>query len=340
MSRKVIYALIVFVAFLFFVSTAFAHSPFGAGDNESLETASVIPDPTKSWAIYAELHEGGEAQYYRFDALNGQRIHVMLFKSVRPEDGSFLPSFVLMGPEIQNHGSIPSFVEIPDGVGRAVADGMQSSYSTFEPFSPSVFYELAELDLVAPADGTYYVAVYESSRGGHYGLAVGDREDYTLTEFILIPINLISVYQWEGQSLALIFAPMTATAAIGFLLMVWRWRTRFSNKGFFGWMGVFAGLLFFGSGASVLFQLALKLTQTAASFEVVVTIVFALLPIILGAVALRLCLGAEEKVDLRKRIYLAIVGIVALFAWAGLLIGPALALIASFLPSRIKSSLR
>ncbi len=339
MNRKVIFALVAFVAFSFLASAVFAHSPFGAGDNESLETASVIPDPTKSWAIYAELHEGGEAQYYRFDALNGQRMHVMLFKSTRPEDGSFQPSFVLMGPEIQNHGSIPSFVEIPDGAGRADVDGIQSSHSTFEPFSPSVFYELAELDLVAPADGTYYVAVYESSRGGHYGLAVGDREDYTLTEFILIPISLVSVYQWEGQSLALVFAPMIATVAIGFVLVVWRWRTRLSNKGFFGWIGVFAGLLFLGSGASVLFQLAFTLTQTAVSFEIVVTVVFALFPIILGAVALRLCLRAEEKVDLRNRIYLAIVGIAALFAWAGLLIGPALALIASFLPSRIKSSL-
>lgn len=339
MKRNAISALIISGTILFLASTVFAHSPFNAGDNESLETASVIPDPTKSWAIYAELHEGGEAQYYRFDALNGQRMHVMLFKSTRSEDDSFLPTFVLMGPGIQNQGSVPSFVEIPDGAGTAVVDGIQSSYSTFEPFSPSVFYELAQLDLAAPADGTYYVAVYESSRGGHYGLAVGDREDCTLTEFILIPISLVSVYQWEGQSLALVFAPMTATVAIGLALVVWRWRTRLSNKGFFGWIGVFAGLLFLGSGASVLFQLTFKLTQTAVSFEIVVTVVFALLPIILGAVALLLCSRAEEKVNLRKRIYLAIVGIAALFAWAGLLIGPALALIASFSPSRIKSSL-
>jgi hypothetical protein len=51
-----------------------AHSPTVAGDNESVATATVISDPTKSWAVYAELHEGGEAQYYKFDISAGQTI--------------------------------------------------------------------------------------------------------------------------------------------------------------------------------------------------------------------------------------------------------------------------
>ncbi|NIR87877.1 hypothetical protein GWO13_10125 [Candidatus Bathyarchaeota archaeon] len=41
---------------------------------------------------------------------------------------------------------------------------------------------------------------------------------------------------------------------------------------------------------------------------------------------------------IRKRIYLAILGILALFAWAGLLVGPALAVVASVLPVRTRDS--
>ena len=101
MKRKFVFAFIflTLVSHTIIVSETLAHAPLGPGDNESLETATEIIDPTKSWAIYAKLHEGGEAQYYRFNATAGQRIHIMLYKSTRPEDTDFLPGFVLMGPQ-------------------------------------------------------------------------------------------------------------------------------------------------------------------------------------------------------------------------------------------------
>jgi len=89
-----------------------------------------------------------------------------------------------------------------------------------------------------------------------------------------------------------------------------------------------------GSGATVLFQLAFSLIQTSIVSEATITIVFALIPILLGIGTLRLSWTAEQKTDLKSRIYLAVVGVAALFAWAGLIIGSALAIIASALPRR------
>ncbi len=43
----------------------------------------------------------------------------------------------------------------------------------------------------------------------------------------------------------------------------------------------------------------------------------------------------KREVVLRTRIYLAIIGIAALFMWAGLLVGPTVAIIGSLLPSRL-----
>lgn len=309
-----------------------AHAPLDTGDNESLNTATVIPDPTKSWAIYAELHEGGEAQYYRFDIGEGQRIHIMLFKSTRFEEAAFLPSFVLMGPGIIEQGDFPDYVEKPSDAEAFIARGQLPSEVTFEPFSPSSFYSLAEISLNAPVSGTYYIAVYEPSTGGHYGLAVGDRESYALDEWILIPFNLISIYQWEGQSLALIFAPMLVTLAIGIGLIIWQNKKREALGTIIGWLGAIAGLLFISTGAITFFQLGFSLIHAPLVSEAVITVVFALIPILLGIGAIRLCWSGIA--NLRRRIYLAVIGIGALFAWAGLLIGPALAIIASAMPSR------
>lgn len=311
-----------------------AHSPLTPGDNESLETAAVIPEPAKSWAIYGKLHEGGEAQYYRFDMIEGDRIYVMLFKSTNPEDEDFLPGFVLMGPGVTAQGVVPDYIEVPSGANSIVAEGTQPDQATYEPFSPSSFYSVAELDFNAPDSGTYYIAVYEPLMEGHYGLAVGYVESYTLSEWILIPVNLISVHQWEGQSILFILSPMIITLAIGIILMIWLRKTRATPKTPFDWLGSLAGLLFLGSGVILIVQMIFSLMQTQLTSEVLITLIFAVIPILVGIGTLVVSLKTKTTAILRTRVYLAILGIVALFMWAGLLIGPAIAIVASLLPSR------
>jgi hypothetical protein len=41
---------------------------------------------TKSWAHYSQLNSDGDAQYYTFNVTARQKIHVTMFKSMRPED--------------------------------------------------------------------------------------------------------------------------------------------------------------------------------------------------------------------------------------------------------------
>ena len=333
--KKPFFYFLVLIALVCMAPYSLAHSPLGSGDNESLATATVISDPTKSWAIYAELHEGGEAQYYRFDIDEGQKIHVMLFKPTDQELADFLPGFVLMGPGLTEQGEHPDYVEEPSGVEHQVFEGTQASKATYEPFSPSAFYSLAEADFQAPMTGTYYVVVYESSRGGRYGLAIGDIESYTLNEWILIPVSLLSVYQWAGQSLAVVLAPLIVVLVVGIVLIIWL-RSRMAKPASrLNWLGVLAGLLFVGTAMIVLMQMVLSLFQTGLVSEVAVTIIFMIIPLVLGLATLRLSLKATEEIRLRTRIYFVILGLVALFLWAGLLIGPVLAVIAGLLPKRL-----
>ncbi len=323
-------ALVLVLLSLVLLPQVYGHAPLMPGSNESLATATIVSDPTKSWAVYAELHEGGEAQYYRFDIAEGQRIHVSLLKSTSPDDASFVPGFVLMGPNLSIRGVVPEYVQMPEGSGTLVVEGKNPTRGTYEAFSPSAFYQLADLQLDAPFSGTYYVAVYENTRGGHYGLAIGDRESFTLSEWVLSPLSFVTIHQWQGQSLLLIFAPAVATFTIGLAILVLRRRTAESPRTPFQWTAAVAGLLFLASGFTVISQMLLASMVAPLGLDVIITLVLALVPVIMGVFAIRFAL--RKTLNVRTRASMAIIGLLALFAWAGFIIGPILAVVASILP--------
>jgi len=332
MKLRVTLVFLLLLALTLFVYVALAHTPLEPPfDNESLATAYGVPDPTKSWAIYAELHEGGEAQYYRLDMEQGERLRLMLFIPISEKE-SFKPNLVVMGPGITSQNAPPEFVEVASGVGVTVLEGQLSAEPAYEPFTPSVYYYLADLDLDVSVAGTYHVAVYEAYQGGRYGLAVGYREEFGLDEWLMIPIDVIGVHEWEGQALGFILAPMLAALSIGFALSVWRRRAILGNV--FNVTGVSAGLLYLGSGAMMFTQMMLALAATGPDFSAVLTIVFTLLPILLGVAIVRLAIKDPKSVTKRVRAFIVILGLLGLFTWAGLLIGPALALLTSILPTK------
>lgn len=315
---------------IFSIPSVSGHSPLISGDTGKLDEAMFINDPIKSWAIYGELHEGREAYYYRFEIERGQRIHISLMKPTGPEYEGFMPGFVLMGTGLNDSGNIPDYVEKPALAKGIVIPGVQPVKASYEPFAPSSFYSLAELDILAPVSGSYYVAVYEPDRGGHYSLAIGEREVYSLAEWILIPVSLISIYQWEGQSLFIIFLPIIAALASGLLILR---RKKWMPLSLFEWTGILAGLLFLATGFMVLFQMAMALTTTPFVPEIAITIIMALLPILFGMAVMRIIIKNREEAGIMKRIYLVILGIFALLIWAGFIIGPVLAVLASLIPA-------
>jgi hypothetical protein len=308
----------------------FAHAPDKPTDNESLATAYTISDPIKSWAIYAELHEEKEAQYYKFDMAQNERLFAMLFVPTS-KDNKFMPSLVVMGPGITSQDVLPEYLETVDGEGVMLLEAERPSKPTYEAFTPSSYYYLASLDQEVSAAGTYHIAVYESSRGGRYGLAIGYREEFGLDEFVKIPIDVIGIHQWEGQSLLFIFAPLLATLAIGFTLLILKRPA--ALRTLFGGIGVSAGLLYLGSGLIMSTQMILALTTATPDVTVVLTVIFILIPILLSIAIFRLTTKGKEVTN-RARFSMAILGALGLFAWAGILIGPVLALLTSILPSK------
>ncbi len=311
-----------------------AHSPLVPGENENISSSTPIPDPAKSWAIYDTLHQAGEAHYYRFSINQGGRIYVSLFVSPLSRDKGFVPNLILMGPGLPSRGSIPVFVEVPKSVGVLIPESKTAGQATYEPFSPSSFYSVSSLDITAPASGAYYIAVFEPNQGGQYGLAVGYVESFTPLEWILVPVNLISIYNWEGQSLFQILAPMIAVLVVGTYLCYSRlWKKRLVHS-FHVCIGLGAGLLFLGTSAITLSQMVTALTRVPASSEVLLTLVFAAFPVILGAAYLRVLTKNGGELTPMGRLQIILVGFLAIFLWAGYLVGPIAAIVAGTIPQK------
>jgi hypothetical protein len=329
-------ALIIFFAVLavcaLFTPTVSAHSPVFPGNNISLNSAYVVSDPTKSWALYTTL-QPGQVQYYRFDISQGQSIYVQLYKNTLASNLGFVPSFVLMGPGLTTNGTVPANVAVPPGASSIVMQGQQPDKGTYEGFGPGSFYDLGSVAVKAPATGSYYVAVYDMANGGAYGLAIGELETHTPTEYLLIPYNVFQVHLWEGQNPLVVLAPLILVVIVGLGILVMRRDTRASLRSPFTLLGTLAGLIFIGTGAYNFAQMLLAIARSSLESEAIITLILVLVPIILGVLALRIALERRAETGIVPRVAIFALGIIALLAWTGLYVGPALALLASTMPA-------
>ncbi len=307
------------------IPSASAHAPASAGSNEDIANATVISNPEKSYAIYSDLHQSGEAQYYKFPMIKGQRLYgsVMI-----PGPGSMVPDIVITGPGIPSSGIVPSYIEIPPGAGAMVIPGTPPGKPTYEPFTPQSIYEVARFNMTIPEDGDYYLAVYGPG-AGKYSLAPGFLEQFTLSEWLLIPFSVISIYLWEGQSLSLVFAPFLIIVLGGIALLLFEQKKVGKRWGYREWIVLTAGLLYLGGAAITAAQAVHTVLLTGYSSIVLVTLIFIAVPVILGIILIRmgLILSRDSRYSRARGFWILLAGLLGLVVWAGLVIGPVLAIL-------------
>lgn len=326
--------LVAVVAVLAFVpAAAWAHSPQYPEGNHSLETAYQIKDAAKSWAIYTALEHPDKGDYYKSTVSKGDKIQISLITPNRPSSSGFMPSFALLVPGSTQNDKVPAYIEVPAGYGAIVVDGSDPEEAAYEPFSPAWFYELANLTMNAPTDGTYYVVVFDDNhKTGNYGLPVGYIEEFTPLEWVMIPYNVHVTYNWEGQNQVVTLLPIILVLIIGGAILYWRNRKGMAPKGISKWLAAFAGLMFLGSGLSIIYQMVLAFSITGVSGEAFFTLVFVAISIVLGIIALLYSVRHKPALTPWRRVAFIAVGVIGLFVWSGLYLGPALAMSAALVP--------
>lgn len=358
---------LLFVALIFLAHSVDAHVPLMAKENDNISRAMIISDPAKSWAVYGSLPEGA-TRYFAFDIQKGERIYLSLFKSADRNEIDFQPELVLIGPGLPedrmptalqalppalsglktldaerkvggNPAAINSASTNPTSTNSASINSTSfssasinstSAVATYEPFGPSSYVELAEINITAPESGRYYAAVHGNSKSfsgsGHYGLTVGYKEETSFSDRMSTPIQLISVYLWEGQSLGVILIPYMVAEILALLFFL-----RGSRRTSFCLAGMLAGFLFLAASAVVINQMVFSLIRAPFGPEVYITVLIAFFHALLGVAAIRLSRG---EAGILQRALLAVIGTLALLAGSGLVMGPILSIAASFLPSK------
>ncbi len=324
--------LVLMIVLLTLLEETSAHTPLsGEVDNESIDKALVLTNPLKSWVIYKELHTAEEANYYTFELEKNDYLAITLLIPISEKDTS-LPGIIIMGPGIPNNGTVPSYVQIPNGTNVLVIEGKMPFQARYEPFTPTSSYNLVDIKMNVTEKGTYYVVVFDSSSAGKYSLAIGYKEEFTVSEWLFIPFDLITIHLWEGQNILLLFAPLILTILLGIILIFWKRRQLFTQLTTL--TGVPSGLLYSGSGLITLTQMFYALS-ISPDMIAIVTLIFALIPIILGYVILWILFKNTDKISLTKRVLLIICGVLGLVFWAGFIIGPVLIIITAVLPFKV-----
>jgi hypothetical protein len=325
-SGKRLLPVFLVAALALLASFVYAHTPLEAEGGGSIESAQVIPTPSKSWTLYEELHEPGEPHYYRVDLGEGEKLVVSLFVSVG-EASSFTPSLAVMGPDIGG-GDADYGLEVPEGYGLEFIEGNRSLGPEYEPFTPASYIYLAKIRHEPEAPGIYYFAVIEPEQGGRSGLAVGYVEEFTALEWVMVPVDVFGIKLWEGQSPFLVFGPLVAVLAVG----AWYVNSREKIEGAHMWLGLGASMLYVGTAVNMFTQMALALVASGFSGGSLLTSVFISVQLGLGYAFLQKTLRDRGKRDIRNRLVVVGYAVLGLLVWAGVLVGPALLLASAVIP--------
>jgi hypothetical protein len=304
-----------------------AHVPISADNNNNLNTALSVEKPTKSYAIYGHLHDAGDVGYYQFSLNAGDQLKLSLMTTGFDAP---VPDMVVMSPG--NSGPIdglPQNVDVPPGYNAEVIKGQKPVTAEYEPFSPAAVFNVASYSKNITQPGTYYVAVISPADETQYSIAVGYLEEFSLEEWVLVPINLINTHLWEGQSIIAILTPFLAIFILGLILIARR--DNKIKKPLSFWLATIAGLCYLGGASIVLVQMVRVLRVTGPSAGVIITVIFTMIPILLGIWALRIARSPSPQ-SKKDQLSLGIIGLLGLLFWAGLIIGPVVAFIAALVP--------
>jgi len=328
--------LVFFILLIVITLPVYAHVPISADSNIDLATALSVEKPTKSYVIYGHLHNAGDAGYFQFSLNSGDQLKLSL---MTPGFDAPIPDMVIMSPgnSVSTDG-LPQSVDIPKGYRAEVIKGQKPVTAEYEPFTPAAIFNVASYSKNITQPGTYYVAVISPSDETQYSIAVGYLEEFRVSEWILVPVNVINTHIWEGQSIIVILAPFLAIMILGLILIARREQTNQIKKPLSFWFATIAGLCYLGGASIVLVQMFRVLMVTGFSAGVIVTLILAFIPIMLGIWILRIA-RSPFPLSKKDRFSLGIIGLLGLLFWAGLIIGPVIAIIAALVPVRYSKQL-
>ena len=175
---------------------AYAHKPLEAENNNKLENSLQIPNPRVSWVIYKQI-QAGDANYYRFNTSTGDRFNAEMDIPKIDRLLDFSPS-IIVGKDldknlVKGQDIFVREIKVPASLPEQDSDALALDYTGtipgrefYEEFSQTTFWQRQKFVIDSmPTNSTYYLMV-ASKQDGKYALAIGEIEEFGLSEFITV----------------------------------------------------------------------------------------------------------------------------------------------------------
>ncbi|CCJ34141.1 hypothetical protein [Caloramator australicus] len=206
MKRTIFLSLIFLVLF---TSVVFAHKPIFETRDTTFEKPIVVKDHTISYAIYGSLDKIDDVDFVKFEAKNKDPLFVQMTIPIIKGNEDFSPSFAIIGKGIKQRDKLP--FDIPEGYGSLVIKPSPKEYF-YEKFTQTKYYIRQTIRGEIPEDGEYYVAVFSDGEKGKYSLAIGEKEKFTVVDWLKMPFIYVVVKYF--------FNPFATVAVIGFIIIL------------------------------------------------------------------------------------------------------------------------
>ncbi|SEG02757.1 hypothetical protein SAMN05660865_01571 [Caloramator fervidus] len=182
--------LIIIFMFFIFVPKVYAHKPIFETKDTTFENPIVIKDHKISYAVYGKLDRMDDVDYIKFYAKKGEPLFIQMTIPIFKGNEDFSPLFAIIGKGINRKDKLP--FDIPKDYGAIVLKPTPKEYF-YEKFTQTKYYIRQSIRSEIPEDGEYYVAIFSNGEKGKYTLAIGDKEKFTILDWLKMPFSYVAV---------------------------------------------------------------------------------------------------------------------------------------------------
>jgi len=211
-------------------------------------------------------------------------------------------------------------------------DGIAPARAAYEPFTAPGITGLPPL--MEPRRSPAFITSGFQIKAAHrtLRLAVGYKEQWTPNELVLLPWSILKIYLWEGQNIFLILLPVAIVCVLG-VLSLWRRVARGDPRvDLSQWLVALSGLFFLSRSPSLPIRCYWLSVTPEITRQALIPAIVAVVPVCCRCWSFVFALHRRDRVGFVWRLALIAAGILGFVLWAGLCLGPLLAIAAAFSP--------
>lgn len=173
----------------------YGHKPLDTSKSATRDNPILIKNHKISCVAYNKLTTEDDVDYYKLSSVKkGELIYASILVPRIDRLDTYEPVIGIIGPDLNvdwnglNKEKIEGLLEIDDNEGVIIKKNDKKEKVFFEPFTQTSYWEKQEIDVLAPVDGVYYIAVFSIQNiADKYVLSVGKKEDWGIKDLVKMP---------------------------------------------------------------------------------------------------------------------------------------------------------